>query len=57
MAINDSHRGWRSSIWVSRCIGAGDTGREEEFTTLFADEGVFEIGDRRSTHGAQQITA
>jgi SnoaL-like domain len=42
---------------VSRCIGAGDTGREEEFTPLFADEGGFEIGGRRSTQGAQQTTA
>jgi SnoaL-like domain len=42
---------------VSRYTRAGDTGREEEFTSLFSEDGVFEIGDRRSARGAEQITA
>jgi hypothetical protein len=42
---------------ISRYTRAGDTGRESEFATLFADDGVFEINNRPPARGANEIAA
>jgi AcrR family transcriptional regulator len=40
---------------VARYTRAGDTGREEQFAELFADDGVFEVNGGRSGCGHEEI--
>jgi SnoaL-like domain len=41
----------------SRYTRAGDTGREDEFVTVFTDDGVFEVDKLPPARGATEITA
>jgi hypothetical protein len=58
--MDDDDR-FRSTVAITDLVSSytrtGDTGREEEFSALFADDGVFEIGERRAAKGADAIAA
>jgi hypothetical protein len=58
--VDDTDR-WMSTIEImdltSRYTRSGDTGRQADFAELFTAEGIFEVGERRSAHGLDDIAA
>lgn len=58
--MEDTER-WKSTIEIadlaSRYTRSGDTGREADFAGLFTSDGIFEVGERRSAKGLEEITS
>ncbi|HMC39944.1 MAG TPA: nuclear transport factor 2 family protein [Acidimicrobiales bacterium] len=56
--MEDADR-WKSTVEImdlaSRYTRSGDTGREADFAELFTANGIFEVGERRSAKGLEQI--
>lgn len=56
--MEDTDR-WKSTIEIaglaSRYTRSGDTGREADFARLFTSNGIFEVGERRSANGLEEI--